>query len=210
MKYYAVWKIAEAGCIIAGFGFEGVDKEGKIIGFKGVENVDILGFDLGTCVANRSRAWNKGTQSWLERYVYRRTHNSLVATYFISALWHGLYPGYFFFFLSVPLLSSIERLTRLKLNPIFVPNYNPRDAASTTPKGMIEIGYTFFCWFFTLLFVDYVAQPFSQLSYERSVRVLASYHYIPYGILAGVWLILMVLPTPRNKDKGKEGKKEST
>ncbi len=35
------------------------------------------------------------TQSWLERYVYKRAPRSynMNLTYFISAFWHGFYPG---------------------------------------------------------------------------------------------------------------------
>jgi hypothetical protein len=47
------------------------------------------------------RSWNKGTQSWLAFYVYKRLPDDkkmnrqvkkiiVMAT---SALWHGLYPG---------------------------------------------------------------------------------------------------------------------
>ena len=92
-KYASVWKVAEASCILVGFGFQGFDeKTGAIVGYRGVENIDILGWNFATNVAERTRYWNKGTQSWLERYIYRRTGNSLVATYFVSSLWHGMYP----------------------------------------------------------------------------------------------------------------------
>lgn len=93
MKYYLVWKMAEASCILSGFGFEGYNQDGSIIGWKGVENIDIVNFELGSNVQARTRYWNKRTQGWLERYVYNRTNKSLAITYFISAFWHGLYPG---------------------------------------------------------------------------------------------------------------------
>jgi len=34
-----------------------------------------------------------GTQKWLQRYVYFRNSESLLITYFVSAFWHGFYPG---------------------------------------------------------------------------------------------------------------------
>lgn len=34
-----------------------------------------------------------GTQRWLQRYVYFRNRESLLITYFVSAFWHGFYPG---------------------------------------------------------------------------------------------------------------------
>jgi hypothetical protein len=92
-KYYFAWKVAEGGCVIAGFGFEGYNKKDEVIGWRGVENIDILGFETASNIQTYSRAWNKRTQGWLERYTYHRTGQSLFATYFVSALWHGLYPG---------------------------------------------------------------------------------------------------------------------
>jgi hypothetical protein len=86
--------------VLAGFGFEGFTEDGKARGWNGVSNMDILGFEFAQSFRESSRAWNKGTQNWLERYVYTRTGNSLMATYFISAFWHGFYPGYYFFFMS--------------------------------------------------------------------------------------------------------------
>ena len=46
LKYYFAWKVAEGASILGGFGFEGYDKEGKEIGWKGVENVNILGCEF--------------------------------------------------------------------------------------------------------------------------------------------------------------------
>jgi hypothetical protein len=123
-KYYFVWKVAEGSCILAGFGFEGFDKMGQPKGWRGVRNVDVLIVETAPNVQLLTRSWNKRTQGWLERYTYKRTGNSLMATYFISALWHGLYPGFFFLFMSMPLLTNIERLTRLKINPVLIPGYD--------------------------------------------------------------------------------------
>lgn len=100
VKYYVAWKLAEGATILSGAGFEGFDEQGNVKGWNGVSNVDILGFEFAESIRDLSRSWNKGTQSWLERYVYSRTGNSLVATYMCSAIWHGFYPGYYLFFLT--------------------------------------------------------------------------------------------------------------
>jgi len=36
--------------------------------WKGVENIDIFGFELAPNMASATRAWNKRTQGWLEKY----------------------------------------------------------------------------------------------------------------------------------------------
>lgn len=38
-----------------------------------VSNIDIMTFETSCNVATNTRAWNKRTQGWLERYVYMRT-----------------------------------------------------------------------------------------------------------------------------------------
>jgi hypothetical protein len=164
MKYYFAWKLAEASCIMAGFGFEGYDEEGHIVGWKGVENIDIVNFELGSNVQQRTRYWNKRTQGWLERYVYNRTNKSLAITYFISAFWHGLYPGYFLFFLSLPMLTSIERLARTKLNPIFAPGYNGKDF-ETYPKTFVGALYYIICYINTSITLHYVGEVSSNLGF---------------------------------------------
>ena len=113
LKYYFAWKVAEGASVLAGFGFEGYDKEDKVVGWSGVENIEILAFETAANTQTLSRAWNKRTQGWLERYTYLRTGRSLLVTYFISAFWHGLYPGFFVFFMSVPLMTNIERLVKV-------------------------------------------------------------------------------------------------
>lgn len=92
-KFYFVWMLAEGSSNLAGFGFQGFSSDDKVIGWNGVKNVDIIGFETASCLQHLSRAWNKRTQGWLERYTYQRTNRSLTITYFVSALWHGLYPG---------------------------------------------------------------------------------------------------------------------
>lgn len=202
-KYASVWKVAEASCILVGFGFQGFDaKTGASLGYRGVENLDILGFNFATNVAERSRYWNKGTQAWLERYIYRRTGNSLVATYFVSSLWHGMYPGYYMFFLSVPMMTSVERLVRAKINPVVIPGFDPRDPA-TTPRGPLASAYYAVCWLLTMVVVFYVGQPFSQFSFENGYRALASYSFVPYIACAVSYVALSAMPAPKKKEKSK-------
>ena len=130
-KYYFVWKVAEGGCIVGGFGYLPQDQPtaNSSTGaatttttatsvfdmnnnnstnnnsnnttnttqpynpWSDANNIDILSFECATNIQSLSRAWNKRTQKWLEKYTYLRTRRSLVMTYFVSALWHGLHPG---------------------------------------------------------------------------------------------------------------------
>jgi lysophospholipid acyltransferase len=77
-------QVAEGSTVLAGYGFEGyaAGPNGKESptpkGWAGVSNMDILGFELAENLREQSRAWNQGTQKWLERYVYSRFNNNTV------------------------------------------------------------------------------------------------------------------------------------
>ena len=87
-----------------------------------MNNIDVLGVELGMSMRDYTNKWNKNTQSWLQRYVYERTNNSLTAVYMVSAFWHGFYPGYYLFFMSVPLGTEVQREMFRKLRPRAVKN----------------------------------------------------------------------------------------
>lgn len=208
-KYYFAWKIAEGSSVLAGFGFEGytTEKDGKVVpkGWRGVENIEIISFETAANIQTLSRSWNKRTQGWLERYTYSRTGNNLYATYFVSAIWHGLYPGFFFFFMSVPLLTQIERLARTKINPIFLPGYDGRNP-DTAPKGIVATLYWTFCRVATLLATNYIVQTFSVGSYENSMTCWGSYKHVPHIIYITVIVLLTVIPAPKSNDGEKKKK----
>lgn len=56
-------------------------------------------------------------QNWLSTYCYMRVPRSIQfqATYFLSAFWHGFYPGYYLTFMSVPLFQNLERAIKEKV-----------------------------------------------------------------------------------------------
>jgi len=207
-KFYFAWKVAEGGSILGGFGFEGYDVEGREKGWKGAENVDIIGVETCTNVQSMTRHWNKRTQGWLERYTYMRTGRSLVAIYTVSAMWHGLYPGYFFAFLTVPLPTNIERLFKVKINPLIVPGYNGYDQ-KTYPKTIIARVYEVVCWVGTWSAMAYSMQVFYMISMERSMNAWKGYYFIGHVIMMVVFVVLSVLPTPRiSNNNSSERKKE--
>ena len=103
-------------------------------------------------------------------------------TYFISAIWHGIYPGnlfglnllsysispfiyfigFFIFFMSLPLLTEIERLIRSKINPLLVPTYNGYDV-KTYPWNFVGTTYWILCW---------IGMLFYSVSLQRSFECL--------------------------------------
>ena len=165
------------------------------VGWRGVENIDIIAFESGTNIQSLSRAWNKRTQSWLEQYVYHRTDRSLIVTYTVSALWHGLYPGFFMFFFAAALMSATERLIRIKINPLVLTDprsplfHSPTAAAVRTLYGVIG-------WVVTSVTLTYHAQTFYMKSFERSMGAFRSFYFIPNIAFVIFYLLLLLAPVP--------------
>ena len=55
--------------------------------------------------------WNKATSNWLRRCVYERVPKSIAtaASFFMSAIWHGYYPGYYLTFMSCALWNEVGK-----------------------------------------------------------------------------------------------------
>ena len=86
---------SEGANILAGFGYDPRSQN-----WNSLSNMDIVAFELAGNIRTGSRSWNQRTQQWIERIVYVESGKSLVATYFVSAFWHGFYPGYYIFFMT--------------------------------------------------------------------------------------------------------------
>lgn len=186
-KYYFAWKNSEGAHNIWYAGFEGFDEAGNIKGWENSSNVNIFEFETASNVQTLSKEWNKKTSLWLTRYVYIRTGGSLVATYGMSAFWHGFYPGYYLFFLSVPLLTFCERMGKKKISPRF-------SSDKWSLYGIATILTTSF-------FVEYMVSAFTLLAFDRAWgNWKANYFFGHIGAILG-YLIMSQLPTPKKKEK---------
>jgi hypothetical protein len=185
-NYYSAWKNAEGAQNIWYAGFKGFDENGNHKGWENSSNVDILALETAPNVKTLTTVWNKKTALWLNRYVYIRTGGSLVATYGISASWHGLYPGYYFFFLSLSLITCCERLGRAKLSPLF------SSGGKWSPWGIITMVST-------SVVVNYMAVPFELLAFDWSFACWKSFYFFGHILCIVFYVIVSMLPTPKKK-----------
>lgn len=186
-RYYFAWKNAEGANNIWYAGFEGFDKDGKVKGWENACNVRIFEFETAPNVKTLSAMWNMKTANWLGRYVYMRTNGSLVATYGLSAFWHGFYPGYYMFFLSVPLMTFCERVGRKKLSPIF------STGGKWTPWGIVTILSTSFL-------AEYMVVAFQLLAYDWAVAGWKSHYFSGHILCFAFYALVSQLPTPKKKE----------
>mmetsp|Transcript_7988 Transcript_7988/g.22950 ORF Transcript_7988/g.22950 Transcript_7988/m.22950 type:complete len:501 (+) Transcript_7988:100-1602(+) len=186
-KYYFGWKNAEGANNVWYAGFDGFDDKGEPIGWDAACNLDIIGFELAPDIQHMSKEWNKKTSNWLTRYIYIRTGGSLLAVYSLSAFWHGFYPGYYMFFLSVPLLTFCDRLAKKKISPYFSKSrYGPYGIISTIA---------------TTCSVNYTVSSFLMLAGSWAFALWKSHYF--FGHVGGLvfYAILTFLPKPKEESK---------
>ena len=187
-KYYFGWKNAEGAQNIWYAGFDGYDEEGKEKGWETSNNIDIVTFETAPDVSIMSKSWNKKTSSWLSRYVYMRTGGSLAAVYSTSAFWHGFYPGYYIFFLSVPLPSFVDRMAKKKISRHF-------SSAKWSLYGIASI-------LSVTITINYMILPFTMLAGEWSFAAYKSFYFFGHIGCVIYYAAMTMLPSAK-KDKKK-------
>ena len=165
-KFYFAWKSIEGATNIWYGGFEGLNANDEVIGWDYSNNIDILEIETAQNIKTFTRAWNKKTSNWLNRYIYQRHGGSSLITYVSSAIWHGFYPGYYITFLSMALLTMCERIVRNCISPLFGNHFMYKIAC------ICLMQYT----------VAYTLLPFIMLSWEYSIDAWQQ-HYFLYSIL---------------------------
>lgn len=138
LRIYTAWMIAESICILSGIGIypsdcnnipchgpkniEIYEKLKNKIDIKydaiTISNLDIPSVEMSTGFRNGMRAWNRSVQYWLATFVYKKSPKSIRMPYtmFISAFWHGIHPGYFLSFMTIPICTLGEDLIYKVIN----------------------------------------------------------------------------------------------
>ena len=109
--YYVGWLFGEAMSRVSGAGYTGQIKDPKtgemVDNWETSVNVMPLLFETATTMKVGVDTWNMATERWLRHYVYDRVRfhpkygkYARYITFVASAFWHGLYPGYYIFFIS--------------------------------------------------------------------------------------------------------------
>jgi len=184
-KYYFAWCVAEAASIASGFGYRGSngEKNGeRSVRWDRCKNVDIWETEFPSSFAKIPANWNICTGTFLRRYVYDRltpagqkpTFYTLLATQLVSGFWHGLYPGYFLFFVSASVAIASSKILH---------RWEQRSSVSKTQL------YKICRLVYSVATLNYTASAFMILSFKESMQVYASMKFIPHIICAGICLV---------------------
>jgi len=189
-KYYFAWKNAEGAMNVWYSGFDGFDENGNSIGWDTSNNVNVLGFELAQDVQSATKNWNIKTSFWLTRYVYMRTNGSLLAVYALSAFWHGFYPGYYMFFLSVPLPTLCDRLAKKKIGPYF-------SKSKYSLYGLVS-------FLATTITINYMIFAFVMLAWSWSWEAYRTNYFFGHIGCIVFYIVLYLLPKPKVADEKKK------
>ncbi|PPD68863.1 hypothetical protein GOBAR_DD34254 [Gossypium barbadense] len=161
------------------------------------KNVDIPGVELAKSAVVLPLVWNIQVSTWLRHYVYERLITKgkkpgffqLLATQTVSAVWHGLYPGYMLFFVQSALMIAGSRVF-----------YRWEQA---TNMGLVKKALVFINFAYTLLILNYSAVGFLVLSLHESLALYGSVYYV--GTILPITLILLgyIIPAKPARSKAR-------
>ncbi|GFZ01263.1 MBOAT (membrane bound O-acyl transferase) family protein [Actinidia rufa] len=203
-KYYFIWSISEAAIIISGLGFSGwTDSSPPKPLWDRAKNVSILGVELAKTAAQIPLAWNIQVSTWLRHYVYDRLIQKgkkpgffqLLATQTVSAVWHGLYPGYIIFFVQSALMIAGSRAIY-------------RWQQSVPPNmALLKKLLAFLNFAYTILVLNYSSVGFMVLSLHETLIAYGSVYFIG-TILPIVVILLSYVIKPARPSRSKARKEQ--
>jgi lysophospholipid acyltransferase len=111
LKYYFAWYMSDSACLLAGIGYSPSSRDK----FSRSQNAMISKVDWANCQAEALTHWNISISRWLRSCIYLRANEATlpgflkgkighrqyatILTRFVSAFWHGFYPGYYMAFI---------------------------------------------------------------------------------------------------------------
>ncbi|OIV94891.1 hypothetical protein TanjilG_22088 [Lupinus angustifolius] len=185
-KYYFIWSISEASMIISGLGFSGwTDSSPPKPRWDQAKNVDIIGVEFAKSAVVIPTFWNIQVSTWLRHYVYERLVQTgkkpgffqLLVTQTISAIWHGLYPGYIIFFVQSALMIAGSRVI-----------YKWQQGVPPT-KALVKNALVFTNFAYTVVVLNYSCIGFMVLSLYETLASYGSVYFI--GTILPIVVILL-------------------
>ncbi|XP_053743154.1 lysophospholipid acyltransferase 1 [Synchiropus splendidus] len=179
-KFYFAWTLADAINNAAGYGFLGLDSAGQP-SWDLASNLNIMGIETATSFKTFIDNWNIRTGIWLKTVCYERApRHRLALTFVLSALWHGVYPGYYFTFITAIPITMAARAVRKSVRRHFL------------SSAAVKLMYDVFTWAATQLAICYTVMPFLLLAVEPTLVYYRSmyFHVHILSLLAAIALPL--------------------
>ncbi|VDL64486.1 unnamed protein product [Hymenolepis diminuta] len=194
--YYFAWSLCALGCLAAGFGFNGFDENDKP-NYGIVKSFNFKKAEFPRSVKELTDNWNLQTLRWLRITVFDRVPRGIgvFAVFFVSVLWHGFYPGYYLFFISMAWYSSIGITFRRHVRPRileWLPDTKWVWTKANQREGTSRI-YDAITRIVTYFLINYTALAFVILSFNDSIIAWSRFNYAGHMICLVTQLSLMLV-----------------
>ncbi|CAI2357118.1 unnamed protein product [Caenorhabditis sp. 36 PRJEB53466] len=178
--YYFAWVFADAICNMSGFGFSGYSKDGEAE-WKLCTNVLPYQVEMAQSLKETLDGWNIQTGFWLRKVGYERAPKSIrtVATYSLSAVWHGVSIGYYMAFFTCGLFTVAAQTFRRSMRWRFLDNANSKFA------------YDVFSFIISKIALAYATYSFVTMHLHPAYEVLTRVYFIPHIV---AFAVIFVLP----------------
>ncbi|CAH0480332.1 unnamed protein product [Peronospora belbahrii] len=207
-RFYLAWSLAEAASAAAGVGY--VQETGN---WNGITNNDLLCVETPTNFRVAINNWNIGVARWINTYIYQRvglsksgkpTILSTMASFFVSALWHGLSPGYYLFFLSGGIYIEVGKHLRRHLRPYFhyTEDRNAHSHAiflsyfngTSHPLAFLyDVSGVLLTW----MAMQYVGVAFEIMDVRRCLAIWSSWYFLPHVVSISLLVFFYLFPQRR-------------
>ncbi|XP_012688947.2 lysophospholipid acyltransferase 1 [Clupea harengus] len=164
-KFYFAWTLADAVHNAAGYGIKGLNEKGEV-SWDLISNIHIWEIETATSFKKFIDNWNIQTGIWLKFVCYDRASRYRTAlTFVLSALWHGVYPGYYFTFLTAIPITMAARAMRKNARHHFL------------SCSVLKLSYDGVTWAATQLTICYTVMPFLLLAVEPTMQYYRSMYF---------------------------------
>lgn len=170
---------------------------GEFLGHHNPSNADLNATELCTSPSQYIGGWNSSVQAWLKHNVYRgllpATSPRLIrqlATFAVSAFWHGVRPGYYLFFLGLFAMVCVEQLVRAALADQHWEGSRLMRVASGVGEGdfvsrAAHALVSLVCHVWTMLCFGFFGGAFNLLAWSDVLNLWRSLRFY------GLWLTLL-------------------
>ena len=197
LKYYAIWALAEASLVLAGFSYA----PGPPPTYNRYINARALTVESATSAASLPQHWNVCTGRFLRHYVYERLTRGargglrvVLATQAIAGLWHGTLPGYALFFTSTAFMFEASKAIYR-----YEKHSWPAWVATCPPWLAVKCAFVAAC-------LNYSSSAFILLDWGPSIAVWKAVHFLPSAVMAAIVVVSRVVPPRRRRRAAAEAR----
>ncbi|XP_058830640.1 lysophospholipid acyltransferase 7 [Topomyia yanbarensis] len=154
--------------------------------FETVRNIDVINTEKCWTFREAMKYWNMCVQYWMAMYVYKRFPSKkyrTLATMAVSAIWHGVYAGYYFCICAAPFYLPVEDIY-VKL---FI-----KGATGTKLKILNVI-----CWISKFFAFSYMGIAFLLLTIDKIWFYYGSVYHFPYIMWATLYIVGVLIAKSR-------------